>query len=436
MSLSRTPGRFSIAPFRFDVTPPIGHALLGGLVPPAVGIDDTLEAIGYVLLGDEDPVVVCALDWAGLMNGSHRAWCEALADAAGTAPERVAVQCVHQHNTPFVCAEAQDIIATATDEEPIFDRVFFAACLKRARSAVSEALLGVRPVTHVAHGAAPVERVASNRRVARDESGQVQTMRGSACADAALRALPEGVIDPLLQTVGFYSGERKIVSCHYYATHPMSYYRDGRISSDFCGLARKRRQREAPDCTHLYFTGCAGNVAAGKYNEGTPAERCALTQRVYAGILAAEAQLSPQPLHHWEWRACSILPAARRPPSVAELGATVGGADADRVGQILGAYWRSWQNRIERKDPVPLSCLRLNALSVLHLPGEPFIEYQLKARALRPDHPVAVAAYGDGGPWYIPTESEYPTGGYETIVAFSEASIDDGLTTAMQELLA
>ena len=48
----------------------------------------------------------------------------------------------------------------------------------------------------------------------------------------------------------------------------MSYYRDVRVSSDFCGLARKQRQHEEPDCTYLYFTGCAGNVPAGKYNDG------------------------------------------------------------------------------------------------------------------------------------------------------------------------
>ena len=54
---------------------------------------------------------------------------------------------------------------------------------------------------------------------------------------------------------------------------------------------------------------------------------------------------------------------------------------------------------------------------------------------MRPDHRVAVAAYGDGGPWYIPTVAEYPAGGYETVVAFSEATIDDQFTQAIEKLL-
>ena len=84
-------GRFRIAPFRFDVTPPLGHALLGGWIEPARTIDDALEAIGYVLLDSEQPpIVVCAVDWAGLLNDAHLAWRTTLATAAGTTPDRVA----------------------------------------------------------------------------------------------------------------------------------------------------------------------------------------------------------------------------------------------------------------------------------------------------------------------------------------------------------
>src|SRR4051794_15839091 len=81
-----------LAPFRFDVTPPLGHPLCGGWIKPAVGVDDPLEAIGFVLLGLDKPLVLCAVDWTGLLNEAHLAWRKALAEAAGTTPERVAVQ--------------------------------------------------------------------------------------------------------------------------------------------------------------------------------------------------------------------------------------------------------------------------------------------------------------------------------------------------------
>src|SRR6266446_1407067 len=89
-----------LAPFRFDVTPPLGHSLCGGWIKPAEAVDDPLEAIGFVLLGVGKPIVICAVDWTGLLNEAHVAWRKALAEAAGTSPQRVAVQTVHQHNAP------------------------------------------------------------------------------------------------------------------------------------------------------------------------------------------------------------------------------------------------------------------------------------------------------------------------------------------------
>ena len=100
-----------LAAFRFDVTPPVGHSLCGGWIKPVVATDDPLEAIGVVLLGAGAPIVLCTVDWTGLLNEAHLAWRTTLAQAAGTTPDRVAVHCVHQHNAPMVCLAADAIIA-------------------------------------------------------------------------------------------------------------------------------------------------------------------------------------------------------------------------------------------------------------------------------------------------------------------------------------
>ena len=41
---STATGNLHLATFRFDVTPPMGHALCGGWIRPVVGVDDPLEA--------------------------------------------------------------------------------------------------------------------------------------------------------------------------------------------------------------------------------------------------------------------------------------------------------------------------------------------------------------------------------------------------------
>ncbi|MSU49048.1 MAG: hypothetical protein EXS37_08190 [Opitutus sp.] len=425
-----------LAPFRFDVTPPPGHSLCGGWIKPVLGIDDPLEAIGFVLLGAGAPIVICVVDWTGILNEAHVAWRAALAEAAGTTPDRVTLHTVHQHNAPLVCFDAERMLSAQRDLPRVFDRDFHRRCLDTARTAVVTALPRARPVTHVAHGRAQIEEVASNRRVARGADGRVTQMRGSSCKDAALAALPEGTIDPMLRTVAFFDRGKKIAACHYYATHPMSYYGDGRVSSDFCGLARKHRQQDEPDCAHLYFTGCAGNIAAGKYNDGSAESRVRLTERIYRGIVASEASLRPEPLAEIEWRTAEIQPAPNPALGLGALEELMSKQKDAVVLRMRSAFKLASIRRHERKIPFVLSALHLNDVALLHLPAEPFIEYQLRAQALRPGRIVATAAYGDCGPWYLPTQAEYPFGGYEVEHAFCAPGTEDLLVGAITRLLA
>lgn len=422
--------------FRFDVTPPIGHSCCGGWIKPVEAVDDPLEAAGFVLLGLDEPIVIVAVDWTGILNDAHVEWRKALADAAGTRPERVAVQCVHQHNAPMACLEAERIIAAQDGLPHIVDTSFFRRCLDAGRQAISNAVKQPRRVTHVAAGQARVDRVAANRRVARDANGKVLAMRGSSCRDAALCALPDGLIDPFLKTVAFYEHDRKIAACHYYATHPMSYYGDGRVSSDFVGLARKRRQADEPDCLHVYFTGCAGNVAAGKYNDGSHELRPILTQRIYDGIVASESVLRPEPIGEAGWAVAHLLTRPRAELDAAALHRQIADKAATVVNRNRPSYQLAWLRRVERQLPIVISRLQVNGIRLLHLPAESFVEYQLRAQDMAGASAfVAVAAYGDGGPWYIPVREEYPNGGYEVSVAFCDPAVDDQFTACMRQML-
>src|ERR1043166_3703909 len=79
-----------------------------------------------------------------------------------------------------------------------------------------------------------------------------------------------------------------------------------------------------------------------------------------------------------------------------------------------GASRLAWLRRRHEGRRVEIACLRLGRARILHLPGELFVEYQLAAKAERPDLFVAMAAYGDYAPWYIGTAIAYEQGGYET----------------------
>lgn len=424
-----------IAPFRYDVTPPVGHPLCGGWITPVKSVDDGLEAIGFVILGAGDPIVICAVDWTGLLNNAHIQWRAALAEAAGTTPDRVAVQCVHQHDAPFVCLDAQKLIEEQKAGLTVVDTAFFNTCLQRGKAAVKEALGKARPLTQIASAEAKVDRVAGNRRVDIGPDGKVARMRGSSSIVPELIALPEGLIDPQLKTVAFYSGDEKIAACHYYACHPMSHYGKGAVSSDFPGLARKRLQTTEPGCTHLYFTGGAGNIGAGKYNNGSPEARVELTDRIHAAMAAAGQKLRPTPLKKVSWATHDLLPEVNPVFTEASELAQVESTANAPANRIRPAMRVSWIRRVEAKVPVILSALHLDGITLLHLPAESFVEYQLRAQSLAPNRFVATAAYGDGGSWYIPTKEAFPKGGYEVSVANSAAETDDLLDVGIRDLL-
>lgn len=431
-----TPEGLKIAAFRADVTPPEGHPLCGGWITPVKSVADELEAIGIVILGAGSPIVICAVDWTGILNRAHVEWRTALAQAAGTTPERVAVQCVHQHDAPFACLDSEKLLATQAAGLTCVDAEFFQACLERLQNAIRQALPQARPLTHIATGEAKVDRIAGNRRLDLGPDGRVRKMRGSACRDAELIALPEGLIDPLLKTVAFYSGTEKVAACHYYATHPMSHYGRGEVSSDFAGLARKRRQKEETGCTHLYFTGCAGNIAAGKYNDGSPEARIALTERLHAAMVASEKSLAPQAIQRLSWATHEILPEVNPAFTKEKEMALLTNAKNAPANRIRPAMRVSWINRIAAREPIVLSSLHVNDATLLHLPAESFVEYQLRAQSLAPSRFVATAAYGDGGAWYIPTQEAFPQGGYEVSVANCAPGMDSLLTRGMRELIA
>ncbi len=426
------PPALHLATFSIDVSPPVGHPLCGGWIEPCRAVDDPLRALGVVLLGPEAPVVLCAVDWCGIRNDAHLAWVRAIAEAAHTTPGRVAVQCVHPHNAPFADVRAQELIDKAKGP-PSLDLKYFTGCVDRVAAAVKKSLASTGKFTQVGVGQAKVHEVASNRRVVKD--GKVKFTRTSATKDPAARAEPEGLIDPWLKTLSFWRDERPLAALHYYATHPMSYYGDGRVTSDFCGLARDARAGEGEKAFQAYFTGCAGNVTAGKYNDGEKKNRAALRDRILDGMRSAWKATKKHAVDTWSWKETAIAFAAREERSFGEAAskAVLEDGKAAKARRGNAAFQLAWLERIKR--PVTLGCLHIGPASVLHLPGEAFIEYQLFAQKAAKDRFVCVASYGDGGMGYIPTDAAFLEGGYEPTVALA-APCQKRLEGAMGKALA
>ncbi len=158
--------------------------------------------------------------------------------------------------------------------------------IEATAAAVREAIKHPQTVTHLGLGRAKVDRVAANRRILGPD-GNVKHVRWSFTADREARDAPEGLIDPFVQLIGFWDGEKPLALLTYYATHPQSYHGKGAVSGDTVGLARAMRERELPGVAHLHFDGASGNVTVGKYYDGTRESRDELAGRIADGLRAA-----------------------------------------------------------------------------------------------------------------------------------------------------
>lgn len=430
-AFKKAPG-LRVATFAADVTPPLGTPLCVGLVGPGTRVQDPLEARGLVLLPEgQQPVVICAVDWLGIGNSSHDRWRRALAVAAGTVPERVAVQTVHQHDAPGDDASAEELLRMRDLPGVLQSEPFAQAALAGVVAAVRKAKS--TRVTEIGVGSAQVKEIASNRRILSPE-GKFLFQRFTACKGSPYCDVPAGVIDPQLDSVSFWNKERRVATLSYYATHPMSYYGQGAISADFPGMAR----RAQAETFAIHFTGAAGNIGAGKYNNGAPENRERLAARLGEAMAQARAAEKRFPVETLRWKVVS-------PPLPLRAGAAFGEerivADLEnakltpRERANAGRYL-AWHRLVKAGRRIDISALRVGPVNLVHMPGELFVEYQLAARQMRPNEQVAMAAYGDYGPMYIGTRKAYGEGGYETsAVSRVGPEVEDVLLGALREVL-
>lgn len=419
------PSGLRLATFDVDATPPIGSYLAYN---PVINIWDLgLRARGIIIMGAGKPVVLCSIDWIGISNESQDEFKRVLADAAGTLPWRVAVHTIHQHDAPVCDFGAEKLLRESGIYPLTFESTFTRKVMHRLEDAVRVAVSQSKPVTHIGLGEAPVYMVASNRRIYGPDK-RVRATRYTTCADSALRAEPEGIIDPMVSLVSFWNANEPLAVLSYYACHPQSYYLTGVPNPDFPGLARFYRQLEVPQALHIHFNGAGGNLGAGKYNDGSHENRGILAQRLADGMKRAWESSKKESItaDDVSW---IVEPVALPPAKYPENRMTEIKEKADNAIFLTNSISKMvFYNRSKEGKKIDIGCLNLGRARILHMPGELFVEYQLAAKAMRPDLFVTMAAYGDYAPEYICTDAAYSEGGYEA----SEAS---GVTAGSERII-
>ena len=428
---------WKLATFRCDVTPPVGHPLLGNSFAPSTGIRDSLDARGFVLMGPERPLVLVVLDWCEVRNDSFQRWREVLAEAAGTTPARVLVHTVHQHDAPYFDLTAQKLLAASLPGGTMLDAGFHEDCVQRAAQALKSSLPMATEITHVGIGQAKVEQLASNRRV--DENGKISYRRFSRCNDPVLRALPEGEIDPWLKTISLWNHDKPLLALSAYACHPMSTYGNGEISGDFPNLARNLRDAANPRAFQIYATGCCGDVTAGKFNDGAPGNRVLFAERLALGMASAWANTQKHPLNKIAYRNESIVMPHSELPSMSEaaLREKLNDARIPLAARVQAALGLSSLQHHPDGHHIEIPMIDFGVAQLLLLPAESFVAYQLFAQRQRPEGFVMCLGFGESAPGYIPTNQAFAEGFREEHgYTWNRPQSEDVLKEALKKVLA
>lgn len=426
-----SPGK-RIATFQCDVTPPLGTPIYSGYAPLAE-IETPLFAKGVILEENSRRYVLCAVDYCEISNATNLLFRQRIADAVGAGIDCVAVHTVHQHTAPMADAAGNNLLMALPNPPPCPDNATFTQAAERVGAAAAKAVNTLTPFNQVGTGQGKVERVASNRRVPLGDGTVI--FRASSCTDPKLIEAPEGVIDPFVKTITFAQDGKPLARLHYYATHPQSFYGDPRACYDFTGMAREELQKRE-GVFQVYFTGCAGDIAAGKYNDRTPAARDGLYQRLLAGMEASVAATAYTPAGELRWKPLPTPLTPRDDKGYTEADCRAQMADEKAAASVrhTGAWVLAWKQRPDKH--VFLCALHIGEVSILHLPGEPVIAYQLHAQQAAPGRFVAVAGYGDCCTGYICTKNMFAEGGYEPTATRVVPETEDTLRAAINEMLA
>jgi hypothetical protein len=408
-----------VAAFRADATPAMGEPNIW--ITPVTKVDDPLWAKGIVLERGRERYVLCAIDWCGIGGSIHWQFRERIARAAGADPSRVAVHVLHQHTAPYVDGDAYAVLAGLKHPLLRMSSGYLEDLTNRVAAAVRDAAARLEPFDRVGLGEARVERVASARRILID--GKVLTRYSTSGSDPKMAALPEGEIDPMVRTVTLARGSRPLVRLHYYATHPQTFCCDGRVSADFVGDAREALE-SAEKIPEIYFTGASGDVTVGKYNDGSPQARRGLAQRLRAGLEASVASTEFHPAAVLRWTSTNLRLPAKPAPELAAVQKETTGYRA-----ALGVAFAN------RKQPLAVNLLEIGPAAILHVPGEPMLEFQKYARSRRPGRFVAFAGYGEMSPGYLCTDEAHAQGGYEPSASNSAPGAEAALKKAIDTLL-
>jgi len=398
-----------------DITPPVGVDLcgFGGRSGPSEGVHDPLHAKAACVADGQAAWALVTADLIGLDAGTVAEIRAGLKDGLGPEAPALMIACSHTHSGP-----STPCLPFLGDPDP----EYMADLKRRLVDTVAEAWQGMTDATvgaayrDVSVGINRRQRTSEDRIVlGKNEAGQtapyvdvvrLQAQDGTGCA-----------------------------ALFSHAAHAVTLGGDNLlISADWPGYAHRFVEEGlGADCVALFGQGCCGNINSEPRGTFEIAEQQGRT--LAAAVLDACEKMEFSDEASVGSGSVVVQLPLQPPPSAEEARAVLAQAEeALEAGRETDNYgWRlcreglvDWAQRLlalaeaEAKglaQPFEIQALRVGDIAIVGLPGEVFVEYQLRIQERSPFAHTLVLAYTNGNIGYLPTAGAFPEGGYEVDTA-------------------
>jgi len=436
-----------------DITPQYPAHLAGsgrGEYRPARFVQDPLYARAIVLEAGGRKVCLVSLD----LTIVTREWTERIREVAGEfglEPDAVMVHATQTHSAPslgyFMLDEAletpPELEWLRGSESRYFDFAF-----GRIVEAVRWASESSEPVSW-AVGSGVEGRFAFNRRGVTREGRVIMPPRRwqEPLGPTYIRYL-EGPIDPEVGVVCFRSPSLEVKAfLLHYTCHPVNVFPKPIVSSDWPGAwAEEMRGRFGEGCVPLVLNGCCGNI-----NPWAPFDPDWRPDHRRMGRALAEVvdkvleALTFQDEAELDWRVRHIrIPIREVEPELLKEAESVLSEHPTPPRRDDGSVEPEWMRAasimsvhlLRKREPeldYEVQAFRIGDVAVVGLPGEPFVEGQLRVKLASPARFTYMAHCVNHYVGYIPTQEAFAHGGHEVETMYWAKLVPDALDMIVEE---
>jgi len=394
-----------------DITPygnAFGAFRLSG-VKRHSGVHDPLFVHALALRQDRQTCLLISLDVVAIPQKHADEAKTEIARATGIEPGSILIAATHTHNGPETLNEEED--SRIRVWPAIHQALVTAASEAVGRLADGRVHWGTRDLP-----------IATNRYQHRLGQG-------------------ENTIDPQLDVLVFEGVNGKHLGVLYhYAAHPTcAMAAEYRISGDYCAMA-DRIIEERSGGFSMFFNGACGDINL-EVGERTFARARQRAEQVADAVLVAAAGAKTAVGTDLAWANRTVSVGIKRAPADLAVPPELGQwqealeqarasewqgviADPERQRDLFRVYqsyrttlWKVFLRERYGEHPtedLPLQCIRMGPLVLVAIPGELFIEHQLRLQQRFPERRVLIVGYANAYAGYIPTSEAMAHATYET----------------------